>query len=207
MVKVKICGLTSEEDILMCDELGADFLGFILVRESLRFVSNLNIIKRKTRAYKVAVMRNPSIQDINALPREFDFVQLHGFENEEVVKAIKENGKGVIKAIFPDIPESLSLCSGLAELVDFFLVDSSNKSKGVMSGRFDERAVANIIHDGAIFGRPFFISGGLTPDNVLETILKFKPFGVDVSSGVESRPGKKSRDIVEKFIKKVKMEE
>lgn len=204
---VKICGITSFEDILLCDSEGADFLGFIFVKGSKRFVLKPEeVLSTKTQAKKVAVLRDPEKKDIKFF-KGFDFIQLHGLENEIILEEVKSIGAGIIKTIFPDIKESVNLCKRLSPYVDFFLVDSSSKLKGFDSSRFSENSLSEILEGGKIFGRDFFISGGLTPTNVRQFIDRFKPAGVDVSSGVEYEIGKKDPQKVRDFIKNAKMSE
>lgn len=199
---VKICGLKRKQDVLFCDSVGADFIGFIFVKESSRFVKNPKIFSDlRTKAKKVAVFMNQ--EEINfELFSSFDFIQFHGFEKKEVILAAKEKNFGIIKTIFPDIPESVKLCEKIADLVDFFLVDSSSKLKS-QPGKFDEPSLISILDNGKIFGKEFLLSGGINPDNVLFYIERIKPFGIDVSSGVEIRPGVKSRKKIVKLIKAV----
>ncbi len=200
MPKVKICGITNQADMLMCDSLGTDLLGFILIRESPRFLPDLNIIGVKTNAQKVAVVRNPLPKDIEHIT-EFDLIQFHGFEPPDVVLRAKESGLKIIKTIFPDNKDSIKLCEKLSKIIDFFLVDSSSKIHGVKSSPFPTKNLEEIIDNGKIFGRDFFLSGGLTSENVKEFIEKYNPYGVDAASGVEEYPGKKSYKKVEEFIK------
>jgi phosphoribosylanthranilate isomerase len=201
---VKICGLICYDDVLLCDSEGADFLGFIFVEGSKRFVLKPEeVLPIKTRAKKVAVLRNPEKDAIKGFVG-FDYIQLHGLESEKLIYEVKSYNFGVIKTIFPDVEESIKLCEKVADYVDFFLVDSSSKLRGFESSLFSEYGLFKIIREGKIFGREFFISGGLNPLNVCEYIKKFKPGGVDVASGVEDEFGRKSPRKVRDFIKNAK---
>jgi len=201
---VKICGLVCYDDILLCDSEGADFLGFIFVEGSKRFVLKPEeVLSIKVRAKKVAVLRNPEKDTIKVF-EGFDYIQLHGLESEELICGVKSYGFGVIKTIFPDVEESVKLCEKVADYVDFFLVDSSSKLKGFESSLFSEVSLFKIMREGKIFGREFFISGGLNHLNVCEYVRKFNPAGVDVASGVEDRFGRKSPKKVREFIKNAK---
>ena len=201
---MKICGLICYDDVLLCDSEGADFLGFIFVEGSKRFVLKPEeVLPIKTRAKKVAVLRNPEKDAIKGFVG-FDYIQLHGLESEKLIYEVKSYNFGVIKTIFPDVEESIKLCEKVADYVDFFLVDSSSKLRGFESSLFSEYSLFKIIREGKIFGREFFISGGLNPLNVCEYIKKFKPVGVDVASGVEDECGRKSPRKVRDFIKNAK---
>jgi phosphoribosylanthranilate isomerase len=201
---VKICGLICYDDVLLCDSEGADFLGFIFVEGSKRFVLKPEeVLPIKTRAKKVAVLRNPEKDAIKGFVG-FDYIQLHGLESEKLIYEVKSYNFGLIKTIFPDVEESIKLCEKVADYVDFFLVDSSSKLRGFESSLFSEYSLFKIIREGKIFGREFFISGGLNPLNVCEYIKKFKPVGVDVASAVEDEFGRKSPRKVRDFIKNAK---
>ncbi len=202
-MKIKICGITKEEDVLYCDSIGADFLGFIFVRGSPRR-ADLSLSRLRTKAEKVAVLRNPEKKEIETLLPYFEFFQLHGLENEAVIKFLRERKKKVIKTIFPDISESVEHCRRISHLVDFFLVDSSSKFRGSYSSHFSRDSLKKIVSGSRIFGKDFFLGGGLNPWNVSEVISEFSPYGVDVASGVEFRPGEKSFCKVKLFYDIVK---
>lgn len=203
---VKICGLTNEEDILLCDSEGADMLGFIFIRQSPRYVEKgSKIFKLKTRAKKVAVLSNPEIKNIEFFAEHFEFVQLHGLEERKTINEFKKLGLKIIKTIFPEVEESVKLCFQVSDVVDLFLVDSSSKLKGVKSSLFSLEKLKDILDsEGKIFGINYILSGGLNPENVVEFLKMLKPYGVDVASGVEDSPGKKSPEKVRKFILSVK---
>lgn len=202
-MKIKICGITKEEDALYCDSIGADFLGFIFVRGSPRR-ADLSLSRLRTKAEKVAVLRNPEKKEIETLLPYFEFFQLHGLEDEVLIKFLKERKKKVIKTIFPDISESVEHCRRISDLVDFFLVDSSSKFRGSFSSHFSRDSLKRIVSGSRIFGKNFFLGGGLNPWNVSEVISEFSPYGVDVASGVEFRPGEKSFCKVKLFYDIVK---
>lgn len=202
MTKIKICGITRTEDAIFCDSLGVDFLGFIFVEKSPRFIGNPDKFRNlRTKAKKVAVFMNQKIefQKLN----NFEFIQLHGFEGKEIITEAKSKGFGIIKTIFPELNESVKLCERIADLVDYFLVDSSSKLAS-KSGKFDEKSLNGILNNGKIFGKSFFLSGGINTENVSFYIERIRPFGIDVSSGVEESPGVKSHTEVEKFVKTVR---
>lgn len=204
-MRIKICGITREKDVVFCDSLGVDFLGFINVKESPRFVDVeklTKLCKIKTTAKKVVVVMNPVSLDLEDFS-SFDFIQFHGFESKDIIARAKERGFGVIKTIFPELPESIELCREVAGLVDFFLVDSASKLKG-KGGYFDEEGLIKVVSNGKIFNRDFFISGGINVENVGSYIKMLRPYGVDVSSGVEERPGIKSKEKVASFVESVR---
>ena len=194
---VKICGITSIDDGLMVAESGADALGFVFA-ESVR-----NISPEKAR--KIVKRLPPFIttvgvfmdQDINYVNKVADYtgidvVQLHGEESPEYCKKINRR---IIKRIKIDTHDTIETLLGKMKSysVSAFLLDP-----GAGSGRtFDWSKAFGI-------DLPFIIAGGLTPENVREVVHLLKPYGVDVSSGVEKSPGKKDGEKVARFIRETK---
>ncbi len=201
MVKVKICGLTSLEDALHALKSGADYLGFILYPKSPRFVPpqrRREILRKLGDAIKVAVMVNPTEEEVlRAFEEGFDLVQLHGEESLELARNV--GPKRIIKAFrvrdrVPQIEEGWKDAFGV--LLDTY----SEKSYGGTGKSFDWE-VAVKVREG---GFKLFLSGGLRPENVRRAVEEVRPFAVDVSSGVEIRPGIKDKIKVERFIKEAK---
>ena len=200
-VLVKICGITNEEDADLCKD--ADFLGFILVESSPRLCSpdvarKIKIPKEK----KVVVLKDSPWNYIESFLDIADWFQLHGYESKDIVLKLKRAGKKVIKAVFPEDEKSVELAKKMSDVVDLFLVDSLKKYRTMQSSRAE--GTDRIVQNGKIFGKDFLLSGGLTPENVCNMIKKFRPFGVDVASGVEIKPGKKSPELVRSFLEKAR---
>ena len=167
MTKVKICGITRAEDADLAIELGADYLGFVFVRESPRYVEH----PPATRGVKrVGVFRNASIDEVRRIVEraQLDLVQLHGDETYVL-----------------DIPtiKAFNVTDGLPETTtdaEFVLFDT-----GGGTGRtFDWSLLAGYPRT-----KPFFLAGGIHPGNVADAIAQTNPFAIDVASGVESAPG------------------
>lgn len=173
MTKVKICGITRQEDADLAIELGADYLGFIFVKESPRYVAVPPATKGVPR---VGVFRNASPDEIliTAEAAKLDLVQLHGDETYTL-------DLPTIKAFH--VHDTLPDTSGTR--ADYILFDT-----GGGTGRtFDWDLLAGYPRT-----KPFFLAGGINPDNVAEAIARTHPFAVDVASGVESAPGIKDHD-------------
>jgi phosphoribosylanthranilate isomerase len=187
MTKVKICGITRAEDAALCDALGADFLGFIFVRESPRFVEAERIGQIETKAKRVGVFRDAPVEEIERVARtaRLDVVQLHGSEDENLVSRIE---LPVIKAF--RVGDALPDVQTKAEWVMF--------DSGGGTGRvFDWK----LLH--AYAGKPFFLAGGITPENVAQA-LNSKAYAIDVATGVESMPGVKDHAKVKALFRKVR---
>jgi phosphoribosylanthranilate isomerase len=203
MIKVKICGITNYPDAAFSVSNGADLLGFIFYKRSLRYITPLKaraIIKRLPKGIlKVGVFVNEKedrvkkIADICGL----DLLQFHGDEGPGYLASFK--GYRIVKVLRIKgrvSPETLKPYKA-----DYFLFDTYQKDAFGGTGQaFDW----DILKPLKKTKTPFFVSGGLTPENVSGLIKKIRPYGVDVSSGVEKAPGKKDLKLVKAFINAVK---
>ena|SRR3989338_1728644 len=213
MTQVKICGITNLEDAIYAADCGADVLGFIFYPKSPRFIEKTKtkeiISKLPPFITTVGVFVNHKIDDVINTVREcnLNIVQLHGDESPDYCSKIplsspfNKGGVGgikVIKAIRVRDEDSLKKMADCR--VDAFLLDSHSENSYGGTGKIFSWDLA-IKAKG--YGR-IILSGGLTPDNVKEAIEKVKPYGVDVSSGVEEKAGKKDEEKVREFIKRVR---
>jgi len=203
MTKIKICGLMREEDALFCANAGADFLGFIFVPSTPRFVepeAAAAIAARVRQSGKspklVGVFRDASteyIRDIRSLV-DLDLVQLHGSESDD---DIHDLGIPAIKTlrVGDTLPDTHSTPNAA-----WLLFDTYDERRGGGTGRrFDWSLLA--LYDRS---KPFFLSGGLSPDNVVASISMVRPDAIDISSGVESEPGVKDHAKVARLFDRVR---
>jgi phosphoribosylanthranilate isomerase len=197
--KVKICGITNLADAEMAIAAGADMLGFVFYEKSPRYLT-LAAAAEITRHLPLHVLRVGLF--VNA-PENFVFQAMHTcglnllqFHGEESPEFCTQFGLMTIKAF--RIRDEASLADIPQYATDAYLLDAY--VQGALGGtghRFNwDLAVA-----AQKFGKPLFLAGGLTPDNVAAAIVKVRPFAVDVSSGVEEKPGKKDPAKVRAFIK------
>lgn len=197
MIKVKICGITNKEDALYAVGCGADALGFIFYEKSPRYIEPDNaktiIAALPPFVTTVGVFVNKDFNDIRdiTLLTGVTVVQLHGDESPSYCNLVE--GK-LIKAIRVKNDSSIE---GLKKYdVDTFLLDSFDKNSFGGSGlTFDWKLAEKAKQYGKII-----LAGGLTPDNVEEAVKKVAPYGVDVNSGVEKKPGIKNKNKVKEFI-------
>ncbi len=201
MVKVKICGITNLEDALYAAECGADALGFIFYPKSPRFIEKTKakeiISKLPPFITTVGVFVNESMENIVNTIHEcnINIVQLHGDETPDYCSKVPMKA---IKAIRVKDEDSLKQ---IAEYkTSTFLLDTYSENSYGGTGKIFNW---NLAIKAKGYGR-IILSGGLTPDNVNEAIERVKPYGVDVSSGVEEREGKKDKIKVREFIKRVR---
>lgn len=191
---VKICGITNEDDALLAVAMGADAVGFIFA-PSPRQVSPQAV-------YDITRRLPPEILTVGVfrddLPdRVFDIVsrsgvkavQLHGRETARHVAELSENVRWIFKAVTAGSPEAARADQYGTDLV---LVDASEPGSGKV---FDWSLI-----DDVPAGLRLILAGGLDPDNVASAIEVVRPWGVDVSTGVESSPGRKDPVKVRQFI-------
>lgn len=219
MIKVKICGLRREEDVRIVNETKPDYIGFV-------FALRKREISDETAA-RLAKLLDPEIQKVGVFvdaPKErvirllnegvIDLAQLHGNEDEAYAAFVREaTGKPVIKALElrPEETDSnLPTKSGLSDdslrenvktavLPDFRAADYLLLDSGKGSGRkFAWERIPTVEQ----IGKPYFLAGGLSPENVTEALMTLSdrlPYAVDVSSGVETdgyKDAGKVRDLI-----------
>lgn len=213
MTWIKICGTTNLEDAQLAVEAGADALGFIFAPSARRIapaVAAEIAPKLPSKVEKVGVFVNEPAGMLGETVTAVGLtaVQLHGDETSEVVEAIGATfGEDfrIIKALAPEaVSDDFPLSAEFARPTRAFLLD--NTGLGARGGTGE----AFSWHDMALGVRRmslrfnFIIAGGLTPENVCEAVLLFRPYGVDVVSGVESRPGKKDPQKLRDFVQAVR---
>lgn len=204
--KVKICGLTNFEDSQVAVNAGADALGFVFYKKSPRYVDP-KIVKTIIHELPpfiltVGVFVNEEALDVKSIMAEcgLSLVQLHGDEtpaycttlNYPILRGIRLRDRGNFLA--------MAEYKGRAR-VRAFMVDAFSESA---FGGTGERADWNLAAEAAQ-SSSIFLAGGLTPENVQEAIQKVRPYGVDVSSGVEDSPGKKNHAKIMAFVRTVKL--
>jgi phosphoribosylanthranilate isomerase len=201
MTKIKICGITNLNDAFLALDLGADALGFIFHRYGKRYISPEDaskiISKLPPFVTTVGVFVNQGVEELKSMKREigFDLFQLHGDEQPDYCR---ELGNSVIKAI--RVKDRISQEDVNSFPVQALLFDAYSTADFGGTGRsFDWELLKGIA-----LSKSVILSGGLTPENVTEAIDIVNPYAVDVSSGVEDYPGKKSPVKLKAFIEAVR---
>jgi phosphoribosylanthranilate isomerase len=204
MIRVKICGITNLSDALEAIEAGADALGFIFYRSSPRYIApevlQQWVVQLPPFVTKVGVFVNEERDNINRICEncQLGVVQLHGQESPRFCQQVS---KPVIKALRLRKEEDLlALKAYKTDTVSGLLLDSFSEHTPGGTGRVFNWDLAKQAKQ---YGR-IILAGGLTPKNVSEAVAQVKPYGVDVCSGVESRPGKKDKTKLEQFIRAAK---
>jgi phosphoribosylanthranilate isomerase len=212
MTKIKICGITETAQAIAAAEAGADYLGLVFAQSARQInPQRAATIVHETKNTKaspqmVGVFVNSSASDINFIAESchLDWVQLSGDESWEVCRQIK---KPVIKAIH--IFTSTTLNQILAEIQKGYtylppermkiLLDTKVKGAYGGTGKTFDWQLAKDVNS----KYPVWVAGGLDVNNVVQMISEVKPWGVDVSSGVETK-GKKDIELIQQFVQIVK---
>lgn len=203
-MKIKICGNTRAEDAIAAADLGADFLGFIFIEASPRHVEAEHVaeIARAVRTGRehppqlVGVFRDASndyIREIASVAT-LDLVQLHGAETEE---DLVDLGLPAIKTIRVGdaLPDTAATPSA-----EWLLFDTWDERRAGGTGRrFDWSLLAMYERK-----KPFFLAGGITPENVSAAISLVRPDAIDLASGVESSPGIKDHAKLAQLFERVR---
>lgn len=179
-VRIKICGLSREEDIEYANQVMPDYIGFVFWEHSRRYVSHERaaMLRRslKSEIQAVGVFVDAPPEEIVSLLREgvIDMAQLHGEETEEEIQYLQAvTGRPVMKAV--KVRSRRDVEAWLDSSAEYLLFDS-----GMGSGiAFDWGLLADVPRD-------FFLAGGLKPETLEQAVDTVRPFAVDLSSGVET---------------------
>ncbi len=201
-VNVKICGITNAEDGLAAAAAGADALGFVFHEPSPRSITIADaaaiIRELPPLILKVGVFVNaPADFVVRAIGDcGLNLLQFHGEESPDYCMQF---GLMSMKAF--RIRDATSLAQLKDYSTDAWLLDAYSAGKvGGTGAQFNW----DLALEAKSWGRPIFLAGGLTPENVADAVQLVRPFGVDVSSGVEASPGRKDHGKVRAFIKAAK---
>lgn len=202
MTLVKICGITNIEDAVECVRLGANMLGFIFADSPRRV--DVDTVKHINRiiggdAKTVGVFTDED-DDVLSIMRvcELTYAQLHGGQSEDFARRI--GAQNIIRVCRVQ-DESSILGLATQKEAGFYLLDTYKK--GVPGGT-GETFDWDLAVRAKGLGKPIFLSGGLTPENVADAVTTVRPYAVDVSSGVEASPGRKDLAKVKEFIDNVR---
>ena len=195
MTRIKLCGLSRPCDIEAANALKPEYIGFVFAPKSRRCVS-------PETAEALRKMLDPAIRAVGVFVREdperiaglldrgiIDLAQLHGNEDEKYIARLRAlTGKPLIRAFRVDSPADLA--DARESAADFILLDNG-------AGGTGESFNWSLLQG---FGRPYFLAGGLNPENAAAAVETLRPFAVDVSSGIETdgvKDGKKMKAFVD----------
>ena len=197
---IKICGITNEEDLMAVASLNPDAVGFVLAR-SPRQINTKTLLKLVAKVppglstFGVFVNPNANMVDEAISRAGIDIVQLHGEESPEFCKRFAPR---VVKVFRFKAGDDIGVLKDYESVVRGFLVDAWVEDQyGGTGKQVDVRLAKKIMN---YTGKPVILAGGLTPRNLQCIVERVRPFGVDVSSGIETHPGKKDVGLCRDFI-------
>ena len=199
--KIKVCGITDENNFYELKKYPIDFFGFIFYDKSPRYIFNNpdhNFIKNINN--KVAVFVNEEIDKVLSVLEtyKFSYVQLHGNEGSDYCIKLKKKGIKIIKSYLIRNEEDLESIKMDLDSVDYLLFDYKSDNYGGSGKTFDWKVLNNKVYD-----KPFFLSGGLSLDNI-NNIKIFDDnqmlFGLDLNSKFEISPGLKDVEKISKLF-------
>lgn len=199
--RVKFCGITGIEDALAAARLGVDAIGLVFAAGSPRFISpqQAAMIRRRLPPFmqSVALFRNPDPQLVRQVMTAVqpDMLQFHGEENAAFCESF---GLPYLRAVPMKSVQDIALWIRDFASASALLLDGHEAGQAGGQGRaFDWSKVPSA-------SKPLILAGGLTPDNVGEAVKCLRPYAVDVSTGIESAPGIKDQQKMQRFMDEVR---
>ena len=193
-VRIKICGIAEGTALQAAVEAEADFIGFVHCPRSPRHVAASDAVELASMIpagiEPVGLFVDADLEEMLAWP--YEWIQLHGSEDEEIAHRLKSEGRRIIRGFRFDPVEVARW--DRCEAIDRLLLDGS--TRGGTGDSFDHHAFERMQ---ASIETPVLVAGGLTPENVSEVLETCRPWGVDVSSGVESSRGVKDPERIRAF--------
>jgi phosphoribosylanthranilate isomerase len=207
-IQVKICGITKPEQGQAIAQLGATALGFICVPASVRYVTPLqirSIIQSLSVPIDcIGVFADAPAEEIVRIVTEAELnaVQLHGQESPEFCQTLRQSLAGikVFKAVRVKTLECLERAETYICCVDTLLLDAYHPQLLGGTGQTIDWKILKEFRPSI----PWFLAGGLTPENVLEALSMVQPSGIDLSSGVERAPGDKDLEKVDRLFEQLR---
>tara|TARA_B100000989_G_scaffold292481_1_gene268475 strand:+ start:399 stop:1028 length:630 start_codon:yes stop_codon:yes gene_type:complete len=203
----KICGIKNTETLLCCEKNNVNFFGMIFYQKSPRYISveiakKLQEISKDLNIDGVGVFVNKNINEIQEIINnlQLKFVQLHGSEDDLYIETLKKIGVKTIKSISVRNEKDLNKIDNFKS-ADYFLFDYKplkNELPGGNAKSFNWNILKKLKTN-----KSWFLSGGININNIVQISDDIKPFGVDLSSGVEKELGIKDNDIINNFMEKL----
>lgn len=197
MTRIKLCGLSREEDIRVANQCMPEYVGFVFWEKSRRYVTDETARRLKEQLHPaikaVGVFVDEDMEKVVSLLRNdiIDMAQLHGNEDASYIRELKaRTGKPMIKAFRIETEADIERAKD--SVADMVMLDSG---KGT-GNTFDWLLIQTM-------DRPFFLAGGLSEENVKEAVEKLNPYAVDVSSGIE-KDGYKDKTKMIEFVRAVR---
>ncbi|MFL2591405.1 MAG: phosphoribosylanthranilate isomerase [Flavobacteriaceae bacterium] len=199
-MKIKICGLKFESNIIGLSKLEPDYMGFIFWEKSKRHIKGSTPNLSETKIKKTGVFVNADFENIKgkSYDHKLEAIQLHGQESPEFCRKIKNLGVEIIKAFSVDENFNFDILKKYELVSDYFLFDTKGKSPGGNGISFNWEILRNYKYK-----KKFFLSGGIGVESI-DAIKKIKNldiplFCIDINSRFELNPGKKNIELIKSF--------
>lgn len=193
MTWIKLCGMRTSSDVAAAQDAGADAVGFVTARRSMRFVSPSTVaeISAECSIPRFLVTEDETPNDLlaAAMLAGVTGVQPHGDHADQAARAALEAGYDVLFPVVVVPGSDLEAPEGMIPILDGPVPGSGIGFDSSVVGSFPAR---------------FVVAGGLTPDNVAEVLARLRPYGVDVSSGIERERGVKDPELMQRFVEAVR---
>jgi phosphoribosylanthranilate isomerase len=202
---VKICGITRAEDLGAVVEAGADAAGFVAWPKSKRYIPPervAELLRGRAPLLTAAVFVDPSVEDVERyLEAGVTVLQFHGSESPVFLTGF-QGGAEIWKAAGLSSPEDIERLAAFEGSAAKLLVDAFDPVRKGGTGRLCDTALASAAVSS--LKKPVILAGGLNLSNLESVVTKVKPYGVDVSGGVETAPGVKDAELIRKFVRLAK---
>ncbi len=203
-LRIKVCGMRHTDNRREVEKLDVEMLGYIFYKPSKRYVGDEPEPGLfESGKPKVGVFVDENAFAILSLAKKYglDFIQLHGKENPKTCGMLKKQGLKIIKAFAVDDKFKFEKTQAFEKVVDYFLFDTKTKLHGGSGKKFNWEILDN--YKGH---RPYFLSGGIGPQDVddIKKVKHPKLTGVDLNSGFEDEPGLKNTEKLKTFIEEIR---
>lgn len=195
---IKICGITRLEDALYAESLGVDAIGFVFAASPRQMTPDAAAeISKHIRTPKIGVFVNPELTVVQNIRKQcrLDVVQLHGDESPDFCRNL---GGVIIKAFAMQNPATMDIAQSYTNVWKFLLDAFVPGKQGGTGRQIDPALLENVDLSNVI------LAGGITPENAADYMMRYRPFGLDTSSGVEDAPGIKNKQKMETLIRTIK---
>ena len=210
-MKIKVCGMRQQGNIEELVKLNPNFIGFIFYEKSPRFAGEelneeyVRSIPKSIKKVGVFVNANPGY--ILDMVKKYDlqYAQLHGNEMPDICRSLRQKGVNIIKAFSIDANFNFAMLNNYKSFCDLFLFDTKGDQPGGNGIAFDWKLLKKYDNE-----KPFFLSGGISLDNI-ETIIDLSKtlpvYGIDVNSMFETAPGVKDIARLEELFNLIRVQE